>query len=84
MLAEFLAAPLVWGGIGWAVDTYLLRSFPLGVVVGSLVGFTLGMYLMYVRMQAQGRVEDERRAQRARVSSSAGVDPPGSARRPAE
>jgi F0F1-type ATP synthase assembly protein I len=64
MLAEFVAAPLAWGGIGWAVDTYLLHTSPWGLVVGLIVGFSLGMYLMYLRVQAAGRVEDERRAER--------------------
>ncbi len=64
MLAEFVAAPLAWGGIGWVVDSYVFHSSPVGLVAGLVLGFTLGMYLMYLRMQAAGRLEEERRADR--------------------
>lgn len=60
---ELLTATFVWGGIGWVVDNYVLHSAPYAMIVGFLLGFALGMYLLYLRMQADGRREDERRAQ---------------------
>lgn len=59
---ELLTATFVWGGIGWLVDTYVLHSSPYAMIVGFLIGFALGMYLLYLRMQADGRREDEARA----------------------
>ncbi len=61
MLAQFLAAPLTWGAIGWAIDTYVTHTYPWVLVGGLVLGFTLGMYLMYLRMMQVGRAEDERR-----------------------
>lgn len=59
---ELLTATFVWGGVGWVVDTYVLHSSPWAMIVGFLLGFGLGMYLLYLRMQADGRREDELRA----------------------
>ncbi len=59
---ELLTATFVWGGIGWVVDTYVLRTSPWAMVGGFVLGFSLGMYLLYLRMMADGRREDERRA----------------------
>lgn len=59
---ELLTATFVWGGIGWIVDTYVTHTSPWGMIAGFVLGFALGMYLLYLRMQAAGRVEDERRA----------------------
>lgn len=60
---ELLTATFVWGGIGWVVDTYVLHTSPWAMVGGFLIGFALGMYLLYLRMQADGRREDELRSQ---------------------
>lgn len=60
--AELLTATFVWGGIGWIVDSYVTHSSPWGMVAGFVLGFALGMYLLFLRMREDGRVEDERRA----------------------
>lgn len=62
MSVGLLTATFVWGGIGWVVDTYVFHSGPWGMVTGFVLGFSLGMYLLYLRMQEEGRAEDERRA----------------------
>jgi ATP synthase protein I len=48
MVSTLLAGPLVWGGIGMLIDSFVgtTRIFlPLGIVIGSLVSF----YIVYVR-----------------------------------
>jgi ATP synthase protein I len=35
---ELLAALIVGGGLGWAVDTYLLETGPWGLVLGLILG----------------------------------------------
>lgn len=47
-LGSLLAGPLVWGGVGWLLDTWLGTGRILtavGVMVGSLTAF----YIVYVR-----------------------------------
>ncbi|MDP9022154.1 MAG: AtpZ/AtpI family protein [Actinomycetota bacterium] len=66
MLAEFVAAPLTWGAIGWLADTYAFHTSPWGVIVGGVLGFVLGNYLLYLRMVADGGAADDERVRRAR------------------
>lgn len=80
MTVELLTATFVWGGIGWLVDTYVLHTDPWLMVGGFILGFALGMYRLYLRMQEDGRVQDERRAARWRPPP---VDPPPPHPRPA-
>lgn len=40
---EMLAALIVGGGLGWAADTYLLHSGPVGLVIGLVVGVIAGI-----------------------------------------
>jgi ATP synthase protein I len=40
---EMLAALIVGGGLGWAADTYLFNSGPLGLVVGLVLGVIAGI-----------------------------------------
>ena len=61
MTVELLTATIVWGGIGWLLDVYAFDSRPWAMLGGSVLGFVLGMYLLYLRMQQDGRREDERR-----------------------
>ena len=44
---ELLAALIVGGGLGWAVDTYLLGTTPWGLVVGLVFGLAAGMRSAY-------------------------------------
>ena len=60
MSIELITATFVWGGIGWLVDRWL-GSGPWVMVGGFLVGFATGMYLIYLRAQEQGRIEDAKR-----------------------
>lgn len=60
--AELVAAILVWGGVGWALDTYVLRTAPWLMVSGFVLGFVLGMYLMYVRSEHSWREEQAARS----------------------
>jgi ATP synthase protein I len=47
MGTELLAALIVGGGLGWAVDTYLLGSTPWGLVVGLVFGAVAGVRSAY-------------------------------------
>ena len=44
---DLLAALIVGGGLGWAVDTYVLSSKPLGLVVGLILGLVAGIRNAY-------------------------------------
>ena len=64
MTVELLTATFVWGGIGWLLDAFVFDSRPWGMVGGFVLGFALGMYLLYLRMQRAWQAEDERREAR--------------------
>lgn len=64
MSVELLTATFVWGGIGWVLDTYVFHTTPWVMVGGFILGFALGMYLLYLRMQEDARAEEERRSRR--------------------
>lgn len=61
---ELTTATLVWGGIGWALDTYVLGTAPWAMVGGFVLGFALGVYLLYLRSERIWREEhaDRRRS----------------------
>jgi len=44
---ELLAALIVGGGVGWAIDTYLLESGPWGMVGGLILGAIAGVRNAY-------------------------------------
>ena len=44
---ELLAALIVGGGLGWALDTYLLETGPWGMVAGLVLGATAGVRNAY-------------------------------------
>jgi ATP synthase protein I len=48
---ELLAALIVGGGLGWAVDVYLLESTPWGLVVGLILGVAAGIRSVYRSVQ---------------------------------
>jgi len=48
---ELLAALIVGGGLGWAVDAYLLGTAPWGLVVGLVLGLVAGIRSVYRSVQ---------------------------------
>lgn len=50
MQLELIVAVGLWGGVGWLVDR-TLGSAPWGTVVGALVGYAAGLYLVWLRSQ---------------------------------
>lgn len=44
---DLLAALIVGGGLGWAVDAYVLPSKPWGLVVGLILGLVAGIRNAY-------------------------------------
>jgi F0F1-type ATP synthase assembly protein I len=61
MTAELLTAVGVWGGIGWLLDRWL-GTGPWILAAGLLLGAALGTYLVFLRADAQGKAEDEKRS----------------------
>jgi F0F1-type ATP synthase assembly protein I len=60
LLAEFLAAILTWGGIGWLVDRWL-DTDPWFMIAGIVLGNGLGLYLLWLRSDPERtRVPDDR------------------------
>lgn len=64
LVADLPSGVIVWGGIGWALDTWVLHTWPWGMVTGVILGFAAGTYLLYLRTEEMGRAEDDRRAVR--------------------
>lgn len=62
-LAEFLAAILTWGGIGYLLDRWL-GTDPWLLIAGLVLGNGLGIYLLWVRSNAD--VTPDQRAAEAR------------------
>ena len=48
---ELLAALIVGGGLGWAIDAYLLGSDPWGLLVGLVYGLAAGIRSVYRSVQ---------------------------------
>lgn len=44
---ELLAAMIVGGGLGWVIDTYLLGTGPLALIVGMMLGAAAGVRNAY-------------------------------------
>ena len=60
MTVELLTATAVWGGIGWLLDRWL-GTDPWALVGGIVLGFALGMYLVFLRADEQGKAEEAKR-----------------------
>lgn len=60
MTVELLTATAVWGAIGWFVDRWL-GTEPWALAVGIILGFGLGMYLVFLRAAERGRAEEAKR-----------------------
>lgn len=60
MTVELLTATGVWGGLGWLVDRWL-ETGPWFLAAGLILGFGLGMYLVFLRADAQGKSEEAKR-----------------------
>ncbi|MFG1602623.1 hypothetical protein [Actinoplanes sp. NPDC049265] len=43
---------LVWGGIGWLVDHYLLGTKGIAMGIGAVIGGAAGVYLIARRLGA--------------------------------
>lgn len=71
MTVELLSGLLVWGGLGWWVGTRW-GGHPWPFVIGSLLGFAGGFYLLYLR--AEGRIGGPRRADAPPADDGGGVD----------
>ena len=63
-LAEFLAALLVWGGIGYLLDRWL-GTEPWLLIAGLVLGNGLGIYLLWLR--SNENLSPEQRAAEARM-----------------
>lgn len=48
---DLLAALIVGGGLGWAIDTYVFSSKPWGLVVGLILGLVAGIRNAYKAAQ---------------------------------
>jgi len=67
MQVELVVAVVLWGGLGWLADR-ALGSAPWCTVVGALVGYAAGLYLVWLRsqrMDAEDAAEAAGRAARA-------------------
>ena len=47
--ADFVSAVLVWTLIGWLADRWL-DTTPWLVVAGAVLGFVLGIYVLWLRL----------------------------------
>ncbi len=73
MTVELLSGLLVWGGLGWWVGTQW-GGHPWPFIIGSVLGFAGGFYLLYLR--AAGRIGGPRRAEAPSANDDGGVQEP--------
>lgn len=55
-LADFLAALLVWGGIGWLLDRWL-GTAPWLMIAGLVLGNSLGIYMLWLHGERQAATD---------------------------
>lgn len=65
-LADFLAALLVWGGIGWLADRWL-GTAPWLMIAGIVLGNALGIYMLWLHSEQQANRSARDRSDRARA-----------------
>jgi F0F1-type ATP synthase assembly protein I len=70
MQGDLIAAILVWSGIGWFLDR-ALGTRPVLLVLGALIGYAAGMYLIWLRSQRMDA--DDRAAAAADPVAGEGV-----------
>ena len=73
-----LAGPLLYTGIGWAIDRWL-HTGPLGTVLGLLLGTGLSIYLVWIRYGTSRQVTAATQPR----SAAYGASPASADRRPA-
>lgn len=60
MVASLVAGPATWGGIGWLLDRWL-DTGRLLTLIGVIVGFVVGIYVVIVKYgQLSGGAGDRR------------------------
>lgn len=70
-LAEFLAAMITWGGVGWLLDRWL-GTAPWLMLAGVLLGNGLGIYLLYLHSSRSLHEDAAARERRRDPASGAG------------
>jgi len=60
MTSQLLTATFVWGGIGWLFDRWL-DTDPVLMLLGFVLGFGLGTYLVFLRAKQVGEAEEAKR-----------------------
>lgn len=73
LLSEFMAAILVWAGIGWLVDRWL-DTAPWFLIAGALLGNSLGIYLMWLRSDPDRAASARAAADRRRGGDTVAED----------
>lgn len=61
LAAELFTATAVLMGLGWLVDRWLATD-PWLMLAGAVLGFALGMYLVFLRADEQGKAEEAKRS----------------------
>lgn len=59
---ELIAALLVGGGLGWAIDEYVMETGPWGLVIGVMLGAIAGVrnaYRLAQRWQGGAEQSDQ-------------------------
>jgi F0F1-type ATP synthase assembly protein I len=67
VIAEILAGPVVWGGVGWLADRWL-GTAPWLFVIGVMGGFVGGLYLVWLRLTRLRAADEARKASRHRTT----------------
>lgn len=62
MMADLLAGPLAWGLIGWGLDRWL-GTTPWLLAVGLVVGWAMGIYLVWLRHSREADAAAQARQQ---------------------
>jgi F0F1-type ATP synthase assembly protein I len=68
-----LSGIIVWGGVGWLLDRWLETRF--FILVGTILGLTVAIYLIVVKYGAVGQPPAERRP--TRTTAGRQRRPPG-------
>lgn len=76
MQVELIAAVALWGWLGLLADR-ALGTTPIGVIVGALVGYGAGLYLVWLRTQRMDAQEAADAGSAGTAAADAAVAPTG-------